>query len=97
MSLFAFDPVLDKKSLVRSGLNRRTNVFEPEQSLILKKPMLRVPHVGGKKLRKTDVAYTILRDWIHEGCNDDPVTEPICVNIEVFPGENRILLSLIHI
>ena len=96
LSLFAFDPVLDKKSLVRSGLNRRTNVFEPEQSLILKKPMLRVPHVGGKKLRKTDVAYTILRDWIHEGCNDDPVTEPICVNIEVFPGENRILFAPFH-
>lgn len=96
LSLFAFDPVLDKKSLVRSGLNRRTNVFEPEESLILKKPMLRVPHVGGKKLRESDAAYTVLRNWIYEGCNDDPVTAPNCVKIEVTPTESRILFAPYH-
>ena len=91
LSLFAFDPELDKKNLVRSGFNRRTNVYEPEQSLLLRKPLLRAPHVGGKRLRLADAAYDTLYHWILEGANDDSADAPDCIGIEVHPGPNRIL------
>ena len=91
LSLFAFDPEIDKRALVRGGFNRRTNVYDPDQSLILKKPLLRIPHVGGKRLRTSDVAYRILRDWIHEGARDNAADLPECTGIEIRPGPARVL------
>ena len=91
LSLFAFDPVHDTESLVRGGLNRRVNVFAPLESLMLKKPMLRVPHVGGKRLRPTDAAYMILKRWISEGARPDRDGAPSCEKIVVHPGPSRVL------
>ncbi len=91
LSLFAFDSELDKLSLVRFGFNRRTNVYDPTQSLILKKPLLRVPHVGGKRLRTDDVAYQVLRDWIYEGARDNSADQPQCIGIDIYPGPTRVL------
>ncbi|MEE3368670.1 MAG: DUF1553 domain-containing protein [Planctomycetota bacterium] len=91
LSLFAFDPEVDKRALVRAGFNRRTNVYEPNQSLILKKPLLRIPHVGGKRLRTDDVAYRVLYDWIYEGAQDDAEGRASCTGIEIQPGPARVL------
>ena len=91
LSLFAFDPEVDKRALVRAGFNRRTNVYEPNQSLILKKPLLRIPHVGGKRLRTDDVAYRILYDWIYEGAQDDGAGRATCTGIKLNPGPARVL------
>jgi len=91
LSLFAFDPVHDTESLVRGGLNRRVNVFAPLESLMLKKPLLRVPHVGGKRLRPTDAAFDILKRWITEGAHPDHDGAPDCEKIVVHPGPIRVL------
>ncbi|MCH2400890.1 MAG: hypothetical protein MK364_17370, partial [Pirellulales bacterium] len=91
LSLFAFDPEVDKRALVRAGFNRRTNVYDPNQSLILKKPLLRVPHVGGKRLRTDDVAYRTLYDWIYEGARDDVAGRATCTGIKLHPGPTRVL------
>ncbi|HAA52846.1 MAG TPA: hypothetical protein DCE43_24235, partial [Planctomycetaceae bacterium] len=91
LSLFAFDPVHDTESLVRGGLNRRVNVFAPLESLMLKKPLLRVPHVGGKRLRPTDAAFMILKQWISEGARPDRDGAPTCEKIVVHPGPSRVL------
>ena len=91
LSLFAFDPVHDTESLVRGGLNRRVNVFAPLESLMLKKPLLRVPHVGGKRLRPTDAAFEILKRWIAEGARPDGDGAPTCEKIVVHPGPSRVL------
>ena len=91
LSLFAYDSQIDRKSLVRGGFNRRTNVYDPDESLMLKKPMLRVTHVGGKRLRKNDVGYAILKQWIYEGAKSDSPTAPECGKIVVFPGPQRVL------
>ena len=71
LSLFGYDPTIDRVSLTRDGFNRRTDVLEPGESLILKKPLLEVSHVGGKRLRKTDTGYGLLSSWIYEGANTD--------------------------
>jgi len=90
LSLFGYDPRIDQISLTRDGFNRRINVLEPEESLILKKPLLEVPHVGGKRLRKTDAAYGVLRNWVYEGSRTDlPATD--CERIEIRPGASRVL------
>lgn len=96
LSLRAFDPVLDQLTLIREDFGRRTNPLDPESSLLLLKPLMKVPHGGGMKLHRADLAYTLLRDWIAEGCRNDPADAPRCVGIEVLPGSGRVLKHPAH-
>ncbi|MBM4003560.1 MAG: DUF1549 domain-containing protein [Planctomycetes bacterium] len=96
LSLRAFDPQLDKLTLIREDFGRRTNPFQPEQSLLLTKPMMKVSHGGGLKLRKADPAFRVLRDWIAEGCKLDPDNAPRCVKIEVYPPTGRLYKRPAH-
>ena len=91
LSLFGYDPGIDAESLVRGGLNRRVDAFAPADSLVLKKPLMRVPHVGGKRLNKSDLGYRVLLDWIAQGAKTDDDKQPACVQLVVYPGPNRIL------
>ncbi|MCH8922883.1 MAG: DUF1549 domain-containing protein, partial [Planctomycetes bacterium] len=96
LSLRAFDSELDKLTLIREAYGRRTNVLEPEKSLMLLKPTMKVSHGGGQQLRKSDVAYAVIRDWISEGCRLDPPDSPKCVKIEVYPSTGRVLKRPAH-
>ncbi len=93
LSLFAFDPENDARVLTRDAYSRRTNVFDPEQSLVLKKPTLRISHVGGRRLVPDDVAYHVLRNWIAEGARRDPVGAPSLEGLRLEPG-SRIVRAL---
>lgn len=92
LSLNAFDPQLDERNLVRGSFVRFTEPLAPDQSLLLKKPTLRIPHGGGKRLRANDEAYSILRQWIHDGCQTDLANGPTCVRVEVEPTSRVIRL-----
>ncbi len=91
LSLRAFDKSLDELTLIREDFGRRLNLIDPEESLLLLKPIMKVSHGGGKQLRKDDEAYAILRDWIAAGAPADPPGTPRCVRLEVFPNEKRML------
>lgn len=91
LSLRAFDTVLDKLTLIREDLGRRIDVVNPDSSLLLQKPLMKLPHGGGLKLTKRDPAYAVLRQWIAEGCQPDPENAAKCVRIEVAPGSGRLL------
>ncbi|WP_439624485.1 DUF1553 domain-containing protein [Gemmata sp.] len=93
LSLFGYDPLIDEESIVRGGLNRRVDAFSPAESLLLKKPLMRVQHVGGKMLNKTDLGYRVLLAWIAEGARTDDDKQAACVKLVVHPGPNRILKS----
>jgi hypothetical protein len=95
LSLRAYDPALDIETLVREASNRRTNLMEPEASLILRKPLMEVAHGGGKRLKKSDPLYEVLRDWIAQGCQADPAEAPTCTKLEVYPTQ-RILMHPAH-
>ncbi len=95
LSLRGYDPVLDTETLIRETFNRRTNLLEPEKSLLLRKPLMEVAHSGGRRLAKDDAAYAILRDWIVEGCKPDPADAARCLKIEVFPKQ-RVLHRPAH-
>jgi hypothetical protein len=96
LSLRAFDKVLDSLTLIREDLGRRTNPVSPDESLLLAKPLMKVPHGGGLKLKKSDAAYSVLHQWIAEGCRNDPAETPRCVKIEVFPPSGRLLKRPAH-
>jgi len=91
LSLRGYDSALDIETLVREAFNRRTNLYEPEQSLLLRKPLMEIAHGGGRRIKKTDPGYEVLRDWIAEGCQIDPPDSPTCVRLEVYPRE-RVLV-----
>ncbi|WP_020468817.1 DUF1553 domain-containing protein [Zavarzinella formosa] len=93
LSLFGYDPVADAESIVRGGLNRRVDLFNATDSLLLKKPMMRVDHVGGKRLNKNDPGYAILHDWISQGTKTDDGNLPTCVKLVVYPGPARVLTT----
>ncbi len=96
LSLRAFDSAVDKLTLIREDLGRRTNVLNPDESLLLNKPLMKVPHGGGQKLKKGDPAHTALRQWIAEGCRADAADAPRCVKIEVYPPSGRLLKRPAH-
>jgi hypothetical protein len=87
LSLRAYDPALDTETLIREVFNRRTNVYEPQASLLLRKPLMEVPHGGGRRLRTTDASYAVLRDWIAEGLRPDAADAPVCTGIEIYPSQ----------
>jgi hypothetical protein len=90
LSLFGYDPTIDRRSLTRDGFSRRIDSVEPAWSLILRKPLMELDHVGGKKLHKDDAPYRTLLAWIAEGANTAlPAVE--CVNLTVHPGPDRVL------
>ncbi|MBW8884158.1 MAG: hypothetical protein JF612_05140, partial [Planctomycetia bacterium] len=86
-------PVTDRPAvtLIREDLGRRTNPLDPESSLLLNKPMMRLPHGGGLKLTRRDPAYAILQQWIAEGCRPDADDASKCVRLEVYPPSGRLL------
>jgi hypothetical protein len=96
LSLRAFDSKLDQQTLLREDFGRRVNPMNPDASLLLAKPLMKVAHGGGLKMKKTDVAYTVLRDWIAEGCRLDPPGAPRCTKIEIYPPSGRELKRPAH-
>ncbi len=96
LSLRAFDPELDKLTLIHEDFARRTNPQQPDESLLLLKPLMRVPHGGGLKIRTSDPAYGVIRDWIAEGCRLDPAEQARCVKLEVFPPSGLLLKRPAH-
>ncbi len=96
LSLRAFDPELDKLTLIHEDFGRRTNSLEPAESLLLLKPLMKVPHGGGLKIREHDPAYEVIRDWISEGCHLDSPEQARVVKLQVYPPSGRLLKRPAH-
>lgn len=92
LSLRAFDRQLDTLTLVREEAERRLNTISPDESLLLLKPLMKVPHGGGVQIHKSDAAYGLLRDWIAQGAPLDPPDQSRCVKLEVFPNSQRVVM-----
>lgn len=90
LSLRAYDSALDIMTVRTEFFGRRTNIMEPEQSLLLRKPLMEVAHGGGKRMKKGDPVHQVLEQWIGEGMRLDSATEPDLVKIETVPSK-RIL------
>lgn len=92
LSLFGYDPTMDQRALTRDSFARRVDTFVPDASLIIRKPMLKTPHLGGRKLKATDTAYTVLRTWIAQGA-DASISNVECTKLTITPSISQILAS----
>ncbi|MBX3449448.1 MAG: DUF1549 domain-containing protein [Planctomycetaceae bacterium] len=89
LTLRGDDPTTDFQTLSHDWLGRRTNRLEPEQSLLLQKATMQVPHLGGRRFEIGSPEYVLLRDWIAEGVNDRGATEAPLVGLTVTPESVR--------
>jgi hypothetical protein len=85
LSLRGFDPTADYDRIVKGNGGRRVSIPDPLHSLLLRKPTMQVAHGGGRKLRASDPAWSILENWIAAGCPDDPPDVAHCDRIEFDP------------
>ena len=83
LSLRGYDPLYDYRALVDDLSGRRFHRSRPEQSLMLLKPTQGVPHEGGFLFDEKSRTYSVLKQWIAEGCRFD--TAKRVARIEVFP------------
>jgi hypothetical protein len=93
LSLRGYDPAADFLELTHSALGRRTNRFDAEASLILKKGMGLVAHAGGPRLLGVNpVPQETVRAWLAGGLQDDPADLPALTRVEILPA-NRIQIA----
>ncbi len=85
LSLRGFAPELDFVALTRQFQGRRINVLNPEQSLLLRKPLMETPHLGGKALRRGTPEFSILTRWIAQGAPGPNPADPHVTGLRVTP------------
>ncbi|HUE18086.1 MAG TPA: DUF1549 and DUF1553 domain-containing protein [Planctomycetaceae bacterium] len=86
LSVFGYEPSADHASIVRDRSERRVNFLEPEQSLLLKKPTLQVPHGGGRRMKIGSTEYATLAAWIASGAPGPAANDPTVTKIIVTPS-----------
>lgn len=86
LSVFGFEPRADHANIVRDRSERRVNFLEPEQSLLLKKPTLQVPHGGGRRMKIGSAEYNTLAAWIASGAPGPTRSDPTVTKIVVTPS-----------
>jgi hypothetical protein len=91
LSLQGFAPGTDYEHLTREAGGRRASRSAPEASLILKKPLGRVPHRGGQRFGPESPEHQLLRRWIAEGLRSDPPEAPRLVRLEVLPATRMLM------
>ena len=87
LSLRAFDPTIDTLTLRSEFMQRRINPVQPDESLLVKKPLMEVAHGGGRRIKKGDPVHRVFHGWIGEGLRLDADNVPDVVKIEIFPSK----------
>ncbi len=86
LSLRGFAPELDFLAITREARGRRIAKSRPRESLLLAKPLMRVPHKGGKKLEAGSPEYTTLLAWIASGAPGPSGKEPTVTALAIEPA-----------
>ena len=67
LSLLGFDADFDYDALTKESRGRRTSLTNPEQSLLLLKPIGASPHGGGKRIDPNSSEFATMQRWMAEG------------------------------
>ncbi len=86
LSLRGQDPAADHAALVNDLAGRRLSLTDPDQSLLLLKPLAEVPHEGGQRIKPGSSEHQILRRWIAARAADDALS-PALSRLEVTPRD----------
>ncbi|MEY4199168.1 MAG: hypothetical protein RLZZ265_908 [Verrucomicrobiota bacterium] len=89
LTIFAYDTRADYLEIVKDARGRRVFPALPEESLLLKKATLAVPHDGGLRIERDSEEFRTLANWIAQGMPYARTNEPALLGIEVFPKERR--------
>ena len=88
LSLLGFDSQFDYSSIVEEAHGRRVFPAAPENSLLLKKASLRLPHGGGERLKVGSPEYETIRRWIAEGMPQAQLGAAQLARIAIEPAEH---------
>jgi len=86
LSLFGFNAHEDFDAISRGSRGRRAFPASPDESLLLKKATMAVPHGGGRRLEPSDPEYAVLREWISLGMPWGRVDVPRIERLELSPA-----------
>lgn len=89
LSLRGFDLSIDETTLRGEFFARRVSVLDPDSSLLLRKPLMQVPHAGGQRLQSNSVSHRVLRNWIAQGRQTDSAATPRCVSLQLYPPSGQ--------
>ncbi|MCO6459466.1 MAG: DUF1553 domain-containing protein [Pirellulaceae bacterium] len=87
LSLLGFYPEEDYEWLVKEHRGRRIFPASPEYSLLLTKPLNKLPHGGGRRLSEDSYEHELLVRWIEQGMPYGSPEDPTVQRIEVFPKQ----------
>lgn len=87
LSVFASEPINDQRAMVRDSIQRRIDFVQPENSLVVLKPTMGMPHGGGRRIIKGSVEHQTLVAWIRGGAPAPKETDPTVTRLHVIPKE----------
>jgi hypothetical protein len=87
LSLLGFYPNEDYEWLVKEHRARRVFPAAPEFSLLLTKPLNKLPHGGGRRLDEGSYEHELLVNWIGQGLPYGGPEDPTVARIEVLPRD----------
>ncbi|MEE2776299.1 MAG: DUF1549 and DUF1553 domain-containing protein [Acidobacteriota bacterium] len=87
LSLRGYDPQFDYQALLYDMSGRRFNRAAPAQSLMLTKPTMQTPHVGGLTIERDTRYYNTILDWISQGVPFGNLDADRVQSLEVYPKE----------
>ncbi len=86
LSLLGFYPREDYEWIVKENRGRRVFPAAPEFSLLLTKPMNKMPHGGGRRLDESSYEWEILTRWIEQGMPYGGESDPVIERVDVSPA-----------
>ena len=93
LSLLGYDPDTDFIAIARQKTAARVAPVQPDQSLLLLKPTLKVVHRGGLRFRTGSPEYRLLRDWIAAGAPGPRAKEPSVIALETIPAVRKMVVG----
>src|SRR5580704_4739744 len=87
LSLFGYDFKMDHDALMANVDGARVDVHNPDASLILQKPTMRIEHEGGKRYELGSWEHHVLAQWIQRGATGVKPGDAKLTRLEVRPSE----------
>jgi len=86
LSLLGYEAEDDHVTITRESEGRRVVLFDPPRSLILEKPLLAVPHAGGRRLEPGSASHRAIESWLEAGAPGPSPAESAPTSVEIHPG-----------